>query len=119
MIRRPPRSTRTDTLFPYTTLFRSAHAPALRPPGRPVPADRLRLAPGPHDAAADLRAARHPRLRRRAAGTLARRAGAAHRPRPTAVDRRLHRRGGRVWRGSGGRTAGGVGGGEIGRAYGM
>src|SRR3546814_1628006 len=28
MIRRPPRSTRTDTLFPYTTLFRS---PAARP----------------------------------------------------------------------------------------
>src|SRR3546814_5204622 len=28
MIRRPPRSTRTDTLFPYTTLFRSI-APAL------------------------------------------------------------------------------------------
>src|SRR3546814_1012318 len=26
MIRRPPRSTRTDTLFPYTTLFRSANA---------------------------------------------------------------------------------------------
>src|SRR3546814_16445690 len=25
MIRRPPRSTRTDTLFPYTTLFRSKH----------------------------------------------------------------------------------------------
>src|SRR3546814_11403649 len=31
MIRRPPRSTRTDTLFPYTTLFRSA---------RTGPADR-------------------------------------------------------------------------------
>src|SRR3546814_3954392 len=36
MIRRPPRSTRTDTLFPYTTLFRSPPAmtqasyPALR-----------------------------------------------------------------------------------------
>src|SRR3546814_19153677 len=30
MIRRPPRSTRTDTLFPYTTLFRS-------PPGRRRP----------------------------------------------------------------------------------
>src|SRR3546814_12130726 len=30
MIRRPPRSTRTDTLFPYTTLFRS-----LPPPRRP------------------------------------------------------------------------------------
>src|SRR3546814_7287456 len=27
MIRRPPRSTRTDTLFPYTTLFRSAAVP--------------------------------------------------------------------------------------------
>src|SRR3546814_20480252 len=27
MIRRPPRSTRTDTLFPYTTLFRSGHCP--------------------------------------------------------------------------------------------
>src|SRR3546814_18658331 len=26
MIRQPPRSTRTDTLFPYTTLFRSLHA---------------------------------------------------------------------------------------------
>src|SRR3546814_2659860 len=30
MIRRPPRSTRTDTLFPYTTLFRSRTA-------RPIP----------------------------------------------------------------------------------
>src|SRR3546814_12454063 len=28
MIRRPPRSTRTDTLFPYTTLFRYRHARA-------------------------------------------------------------------------------------------
>src|SRR3546814_7833569 len=28
MIRRPPRSTRTDTLFPYTTLFRSAEGHA-------------------------------------------------------------------------------------------
>src|SRR3546814_4567168 len=33
MIRRPPRSTRTDTLFPYTTLFRSARL-AFRPPVR-------------------------------------------------------------------------------------
>src|SRR3546814_7666182 len=30
MIRRPPRSTRTDTLFPYTTLFRSADVRHLR-----------------------------------------------------------------------------------------
>src|SRR3546814_13455936 len=42
MIRRPPRSTRTDTLFPYTTLFRSAE---MRVRGRieQCPA-RLRLA---------------------------------------------------------------------------
>src|SRR3546814_17078512 len=31
MIRRPPISTRTDTLFPYTTLFRSAGGPDLDP----------------------------------------------------------------------------------------
>src|SRR3546814_20709391 len=31
MIRRPPRSTRTDTLFPYTTLFRSVADPGGRP----------------------------------------------------------------------------------------
>src|SRR3546814_16657736 len=30
MIRRPPRSTRTDTLFPYTTLFRSERATTRR-----------------------------------------------------------------------------------------
>src|SRR3546814_13987133 len=39
MIRRPPRSTRTDTLFPYTTLFRSdqrrqeVFVPLSHPPG--------------------------------------------------------------------------------------
>src|SRR3546814_13159344 len=40
MIRRPPRSTRTDTLFPYTTLFRSAcrrQAAGAGPNRRPVP----------------------------------------------------------------------------------
>src|SRR3546814_15715315 len=31
MIRRPPRSTRTDTLFPYTTLFRSERFPCRGP----------------------------------------------------------------------------------------
>src|SRR3546814_5921902 len=37
MTRRPPRSTRTDTLFPYTTLFRSSHTRhprTARPDGR-------------------------------------------------------------------------------------
>src|SRR3546814_19613829 len=52
MIRRPPRSTRTDTLFPYTTLFRSAGGRGEgrarndrrrrdRPPRRRADADRL------------------------------------------------------------------------------
>src|SRR3546814_12183660 len=34
MIRRPPRSTRTDTLFPYTTLFRSFRLRVRLPPPR-------------------------------------------------------------------------------------
>src|SRR3546814_4829317 len=36
MIRRPPRSTRTDTLFPYTTLFRSAFHVGLDASSRPL-----------------------------------------------------------------------------------
>src|SRR3546814_13764474 len=36
MIRRPPRSTRTDTLFPYTTLFRSGVHRAFRPARRRI-----------------------------------------------------------------------------------
>src|SRR3546814_5862490 len=51
MIRRPPRSTRTDTLFPYTTLFRSPTCPtfpvqvSLFQPGRegcPSPSSQVR-----------------------------------------------------------------------------
>src|SRR3546814_20737787 len=42
MIRLPPRSTRTDTLFPYTTLFRS-----LGPLEAGVHADRVHDLPGP------------------------------------------------------------------------
>src|SRR3546814_12697639 len=44
MIRRPPRSTRTDTLFPYTTLFRSQHQKEIclaRDRAQPVVAQRL------------------------------------------------------------------------------
>src|SRR3546814_9445479 len=37
MIRRPPRSTRTDTLFPYTTLFRSIFADVTRADGIEAP----------------------------------------------------------------------------------
>src|SRR3546814_19606950 len=43
MIRQPPRSTRTDTLFPYTTLFRSASAPPVRRRWRSKPS----ISPGP------------------------------------------------------------------------
>src|SRR3546814_7110331 len=46
MIRRPPRSTRTDTLFPYTTLFRS------------LPRDLAVLDPGPAGAGRRARPAR-------------------------------------------------------------
>src|SRR3546814_6932886 len=42
MIRRPPRSTRTDTLFPYTTLFRSV----MPRPRTATPAPRNRPAAG-------------------------------------------------------------------------
>src|SRR3546814_7196897 len=41
MIRRPPRSTRTDTLFPYTTLFRSV---AKRSPFAPRPVGKVAVA---------------------------------------------------------------------------
>src|SRR3546814_17118027 len=48
MIRRPPRSTRTDPLFPYTTLFRSARIGALKAEDRLLEiADREDGAPQP------------------------------------------------------------------------
>src|SRR3546814_2471548 len=50
MIRRPPRSTRTDTLFPYTTLFRSPRSARSR--GR-----------GTYEHAHDRRNRRNPRQR--------------------------------------------------------
>src|SRR3546814_11895144 len=43
MRRRPPRSTRTDTLFPYTTLFRSLRPAPLSPADR---AEDQRIRPG-------------------------------------------------------------------------
>src|SRR3546814_7682757 len=49
MIRRPPRSTRTDTLFPYTTLFRSIGPPCGR--ASPPAFSRRRSAPPPSGAA--------------------------------------------------------------------
>src|SRR3546814_2062164 len=48
MIRRPPRSTRTDTLFPYTTLFRSPRAGRLRRAADRAAAHRPRAARPAH-----------------------------------------------------------------------
>src|SRR3546814_3978626 len=45
MIRRPPRSTRTDTLFPYTTRFRSGQLVAELDGGRALVAGEALLAP--------------------------------------------------------------------------
>src|SRR3546814_3035032 len=44
MIRRPPRSTRTDTLFPYTTLFRSTRPPIANSDGNIADGSHPRLA---------------------------------------------------------------------------
>src|SRR3546814_6213398 len=52
MIRRPPRSTRTDTLFPYTTLFRSYESE------RVVIPRQDRVTPGPSDLDIELREVR-------------------------------------------------------------
>src|SRR3546814_5328595 len=47
MIRRPPRSTRTDTLFPYTTLFRSTLAAGelIRRTGRVLVNSQMKIRP--------------------------------------------------------------------------
>src|SRR3546814_1616375 len=63
MIRRPPRSTRTDTLFPYTTLFRSGEYPAFVKLGRDGGDHRAALCAG-----ADLRPYRRQVHGRRAVG---------------------------------------------------
>src|SRR3546814_7675723 len=68
MIRRPPRSTRTDSLFPYTTLFRSLrdlHQPrARRPDGRKRSEPLVRVGQPPQrrgaQRGADRRTARPP-----------------------------------------------------------
>src|SRR3546814_9898593 len=81
MLRRPPRSTRTDTLFPYTTLFRSVDHRADRA-GAPAAFHqrlRLRLRPAHHlrQLLPDLRLFRDPRRHARRGGSLARLLAAA------------------------------------------
>src|SRR3546814_11039004 len=59
MIRRPPRSTRTDTLFPYTTLFRSPPVSAQPSPFRaeppPIASTMAASLRGPHATTAESR----------------------------------------------------------------
>src|SRR3546814_9139036 len=57
MLRRPPRSTRTDTLFPYTTLFRSPKNADVRPQRLPR---QIGLCPRATPASADRRGFIHP-----------------------------------------------------------
>src|SRR3546814_4000745 len=68
-IRRPPRSTRTDTLFPYTTLFRSGYSAPARHSGRRAGARGVRPAeyPLPGDAAGEPGKTAH-RFHRRQSG---------------------------------------------------
>src|SRR3546814_6549538 len=61
MLRRPPRSTRTDTLFPYTTLFRSARTRFPSP--SPIWRDRQRRGVHHHPSGGAVRARRHNNLR--------------------------------------------------------
>src|SRR3546814_19022098 len=71
MIRRPPRSTRTDTLCPYTTLFRShrgrpgerQHPQSRRARARGRPGSAARSLPGPARTPAAVGRGRDPRLR--------------------------------------------------------
>src|SRR3546814_1626010 len=59
MIRRPQRSTRTDTLFPYPTLFRSRGPDALRVAGRQKDLDGLRAVIQAHGKGANPSSARN------------------------------------------------------------
>src|SRR3546814_9762868 len=80
MIRRPPRSTRTDTLFPYTTLFRSHPRAWPFEPSGDHHAAVARPGDGRGDARTEKRDAGQARLRARADGNtpahaVSRRAG--------------------------------------------
>src|SRR3546814_15793135 len=90
MIRRPPRATRTDTLFPYTTLFRSRDDNgALPQPMVPSPLFRLTHAPFPFPLPRPLRPLAHrPAALRLAAGRLRQLADGAQARRRMAVSRR-------------------------------
>src|SRR3546814_12225751 len=107
MIRRPPISTRTDTLFPYTTLCRSARRGQRHghPPRRPQNPPPLRPAARDHPLSADRRADEGrdletrddtaPRHRRTGAPLFSRRVGPCPARRIPSHRPARHRRGGR------------------------
>src|SRR5881397_2194633 len=80
MIRRPPRSTRLNTLFPYTTLFRSRRSTRTRAPG-PHAGHRW-----PRERRATPRARRRPAPHRRRAPIRRPARGALPRSEPADVD---------------------------------
>src|SRR3546814_3063261 len=59
MIRRPPRSTRTDTLFPYTTLFRSSFSVLIGAATQQLPAQSQGTASGIINAGGSFRSEEH------------------------------------------------------------
>src|SRR3546814_10430624 len=81
MIRRPPRSTRTDTLFPYTTLFRSIDRQAIIADIQP---DRLHRRHHFPSAVANVGGDRHPAIAPRARSRSAIRSAGSSSP----IDRR-------------------------------
>src|SRR3546814_21160511 len=106
MIRRPPRSTRTDTLFPYTTLFRSTgqqsvqvrehtggdHAAPLSGSHSQGPFEQNRLYVQQDRGASDRRRARHGDWRSRSVATARRRydrGNSAGPPEPRSQERRV------------------------------
>src|SRR3546814_3371962 len=109
MIRRPPRSTLTDTLLPYTTLFRSQYdRPAVQRPDQGAavvaPGRRLRRRRGARRVLAVAEPERRDRRKDRAAGDRARQRAAQDReadhpqeghpgPRPARQACRLHQPG--------------------------
>src|SRR3546814_19891790 len=88
MIRRPPRATRTDTLFPYTTLFRS-----IGEDGVDVENDAAEIEhPVTHAIAAREIRVRDRRKRRVGVGVRKQRTGTIHAPHLMAIRRRTTRR---------------------------
>src|SRR3546814_16618408 len=99
MKRRPPRSTRTDTLFPHTTLFRSLQRDDLQYPPRPRLRRRQRLAAPPQGADRPRRLL-CPRSRRDAGGAAAPETADRGPPSDLSIRRRRPRRrqaGGRIF----------------------